>query len=136
LDLEISISKFKIITSTYQKPINLYLYIPALSAHPPSCCKALINGECKRHWTQNTPEDYQQLLQKFIKRLVHRGHSIANISPLLIQVAATLDANLSTTSNKKENVEALYIHWSYHPKDLQRRDIRVAYNAALAPILS
>jgi len=39
LDLNITLSRSKISTSTYQKEMNLYLYIPPKSAHPPSCFK-------------------------------------------------------------------------------------------------
>jgi hypothetical protein len=67
LDLEISIQGNTITTKTYQKDMNLYLYIPPLSAHPPSCFKGLITGEVRRHWLQNNLEDFQQLLLKFIE---------------------------------------------------------------------
>jgi hypothetical protein len=45
LDLNITINKGKITTSTYQKDMSLYLYIPPRSAHPSSCLKGLLHGE-------------------------------------------------------------------------------------------
>jgi len=45
LDLNVSIQNSTITFSTYQKPLNLYLYLPPLSAHPPSCLKGLIKGQ-------------------------------------------------------------------------------------------
>jgi hypothetical protein len=60
LDLNIYIQQSRIMTSTFQKKLNLYLYIPPHSAHPPSCLKGLINGELLRYWTQNpNPNDFQ-----------------------------------------------------------------------------
>jgi len=53
LDLNIKIIDSKIVTATFQKPLNLYLYLPTNSAHPPSCFKGLITGELKRFWLQN-----------------------------------------------------------------------------------
>jgi len=41
LDLQLTIKNNNIQSSTYQKPMNLYTYIPSLSAHPKSCFKAL-----------------------------------------------------------------------------------------------
>jgi hypothetical protein len=37
LDLNISIDNTRIVTTTYQKELNLCLYILPCSAHPPSC---------------------------------------------------------------------------------------------------
>ena len=43
LDLTISINKnLTISTKTYQKPMNLHLYIPPHSAHPPGMVKSLV----------------------------------------------------------------------------------------------
>jgi hypothetical protein len=45
LDLNLNLQYSRIYTKTYQKEMNLYLYIPAHSAHPPSCLKGLMSGE-------------------------------------------------------------------------------------------
>ncbi|KAL7550561.1 hypothetical protein ACHAWF_013783, partial [Thalassiosira exigua] len=44
LDLNIEIEGKRIVTSTYQKPLNLYLYLPGPSAHPEGCIKGTIFG--------------------------------------------------------------------------------------------
>jgi hypothetical protein len=69
LDLNIHLHNSKITTSTY---MNLYLYIPPLSVHPPSCLKGLIAGEMRHYWLQNDPADYKAILLKFIERLLDR----------------------------------------------------------------
>jgi hypothetical protein len=76
LDLQQLLHNGRITTSTYQKELNLYLYIPPLSAHPSSCFKGLINGEIFRFWVQNSPQNFIILLPKFIERLAARGHTI------------------------------------------------------------
>jgi hypothetical protein len=91
LDLNISIKDNSITTSMFQKMMNLYLYIPPLSSHPPSCFKGLIAGELRQYYLQNNTEKFQEILAKFIGRLLDRGHSIEDISPLLLQVANNLD---------------------------------------------
>jgi hypothetical protein len=76
LDLNIQLENSTIMTETYQKSMNLYLYIPPLSAHPQSCFKGLIHGEVRRYWIQNNPSNFQAILLKFIQRLIHRGHTL------------------------------------------------------------
>ncbi len=59
LDLDIQLQNKRFIFKTYQKDMNLYLYIPPSSAHPPSCFKGLIAGELRRYWLQNNPNNFQ-----------------------------------------------------------------------------
>jgi len=81
LDLTLSIVNGKIISKTYQKPLNLYLYIPPLSAHPPGCFKGLISGELSRYWSQNTKvSDFIQITSEFIIRLCQRGHQLQDLN--------------------------------------------------------
>jgi hypothetical protein len=82
LDLNISIENNSITTSTFQKTMNRYLYIPPLSSHPPSCLKGLIAGELRRYYLQNNTENFQEILAKFIGRLLDRGYNIEDISLL------------------------------------------------------
>jgi hypothetical protein len=67
LDLNITIKNSFLEFSTYQKPMNLYLYLPPLSAHPLSCLQGLIRGELKRYWLQNNIENFKELVIKFIQ---------------------------------------------------------------------
>jgi hypothetical protein len=125
LDLKISVQNQKIITSTYQKEMNLYLYIPPLSAHPNSCFKGLIHGELKRYWLQNSPTKFTKLVTKFIERLLLRGHTIENLMPILKQAANKIDSEYATNNS-------LFIHWEYQPNGIQGRHIRANYNDTLA----
>jgi hypothetical protein len=135
LDLNISIVNSSISFSTYQKPLNLYLYIPPSSAHPTSCLKGLIKGELQRYWSQNATKDFEDLATKFIERLHARGHSLSNLQHILLQAASSLDKTQATTQLKKNNDSnsTLFLHWIHHPKDLQRQDIRHMYESILQP---
>jgi len=111
--------------------MNLYLYIPPLSAHPPSCF-GLIFGEIRQYWLQNTPEKFQGLLSKFIQRLVNRGHHLHTLTQILTKAASTLDSRLQNHDTpKKDDDNTLYIHWQYHPNSLQCSDIRQIFNKTL-----
>jgi hypothetical protein len=134
LDLNSKLHQSVIHTSTYQKSLNLYLYIPLRSAHPPSCLKGLISGELRRYWLQNSPDNFKIIVIKFIERLIDRGHSLQDLSPLFTNAAATL-ANEAHRSPPVLHSKVLYIHWVFHPNRLQRSDIRMAYNKTLQPLL-
>jgi len=134
LDLHLQLSGTTIITSTHQKDLNLYLYIPPRSAHPPSCLKGLIAGEMRRYWLQNNTENFQTILTKFIKRLTDRGHRIDDLIPLLHQAAITIDSN-TTRNTTANNSYTLFIHWKFNPFDIQRSDLRRYYNSTLEQLL-
>jgi len=135
LDLNIKILDNKVQTSTFQKTSNLYLYLPPKSAHPSSCLKGLITGELKRYWSQNTPDNFKEMLANFIHRLLQRGHTIPNLTPLLLKAATTLDNTCNLAASNGNATNTLYLHWPYHPKGLQRQQIRRLYDATLKPAL-
>ena len=54
LDLTLTIDGNRIVSKTFQKKMNLYLYIPAASAHPEGCIKGTIFGLIRRYHAQNT----------------------------------------------------------------------------------
>jgi hypothetical protein len=135
LDLNMKIENSKILASTHQKPMNLYLYIPPPSAHPPSCLKGLIIGEMKRYWQQNNEQDFKSMLSKFIVRLTERGHNINTLTPIL-QDAATIIDKKPIITPQAANDNTLFIHWVYHPHGIQRQEIRRIYDETLKPFLS
>jgi hypothetical protein len=134
LDLEISIINGVIKTKTFQKGMNLYLYIPPLSAHPKSCFKGLIMGETLRYWNQNSnKEDFINIMTSFISRLHARGHQPHQLIPML-QAAASMIDNRNTAPNnnpKSQSDSTLFIHWKFHPSDISRNTIRNIYNNTL-----
>jgi hypothetical protein len=134
LDLNITIEGSAITTSNFQKAMNLYLYIPPQSSHPPCCFKGLIAGELKRYFIQNNKEDFEKILTNFIGRLLDRGHTLENLCSLLLQAAARTDRPPSIC-NQEENSSTLYIHWNFHPKGIQRQTLRKLYNSTLKDII-
>lgn len=73
--------------STFQKPLNKYLYIPFESFHPGSNKKAFIRGELMRY-TRNssTFEAFSETRAKFWKRLRLRGYPIRFLLPIFREV--------------------------------------------------
>ena len=73
--------------STYQKPLNKYLYIPFESFHPASNKRAFIRGELMRY-TRNssTFKAFSETREKFWKRLRLRGYPVGFLLPLFRKV--------------------------------------------------
>jgi hypothetical protein len=134
LDLNIKLINSKIFTSTFQKSLNLYLYLPPRSAHPPSCLKGLIAGKMRRYWIKNSQDGFTEILKKFIICLTERGHQLKDIIPILQQTAAQLNITCSHKT-PKSNLNTLFIHQTYHPHGIQRSDIRNLYSQILESLL-
>jgi hypothetical protein len=81
LDLDITLrpdGRFSF--TTYQKELNLHLYIPEASAHSPDTLKGMIYGNLQRYWRQNTKhEDCIIMVQAFGRHITNRGHDIKTI---------------------------------------------------------
>jgi hypothetical protein len=134
LDLHFELKGSIIHTSTFQKELNLYLYIPPRSAHPPSCLKGLISGEMRRYWLQNNTKNFESMLEKFIIRLTDRGHLLQNLLPIFQHAARHL-GNVTLQKQQQKISDTLFIHQRYHPKGLKRKDIRDVYDETLKPFL-
>lgn len=142
LDLTISIHGNKLITKTYQKKMNLYLYIPPASAHPTGCIKGTIFGLVRRYHAQNTyRQDYINYVRLLYRRLKQRGWDKAYIRPLIIEAcnvaertsqAPTTPATLSQ-ANDEEN--RLFIHLVFHPDDIPRKRIQELYQIHCGDLL-
>ena len=86
LDLTITIKNGNITTSTYQKPLNLYQYIPPNSAHSRGMIKGMIYGMLQRFYRQNSNrEDYWTIAMLFYNRLKNRGWTREIIEPIFIE---------------------------------------------------
>jgi hypothetical protein len=146
LDLTISLEKGKILTRTFQKSMNLYLYIPPISAHPTSCFKGLIVGNFLRFRKQNKDDNFCTLIGNFAKHLLARGHTMKAIKNHFLQAAATTDKSKLQKLQQKPTIpsaeenspidpaianRSLYLHWKYHPEGIQRETLRKIYEATL-----
>ncbi len=59
-----------------------------------------------------------------------------NLTSLFSQAAASLDAISRHHRKTEDEEETLFIHWTYHPKGLQRSNIRQIFNKILQPHLT
>jgi hypothetical protein len=136
LDLTISFDPdHSLSTRTFQKAMNLYLYLCPSSSHPPGVWKGLIYGSIRRFWLQNSdPNDYKTVVSAFFRQLCDRGHDPEKLAPLFIEGANSVDRSLNTqtptrapnTPNQQDD-RPLFFHLQYHPLEVPNSEIHQAF---------
>ncbi|TMW68854.1 hypothetical protein Poli38472_001010 [Pythium oligandrum] len=105
---------------THQKPLNLYLYLPPHSAHPPGVLKGMIYGLVQKYRVQNTAdEDFRAIVQLLFKRLLHRGHKFDTLVSLFNSAVARLDQARSELKTTK-----IFFKIQYDPNGPSRQQLR------------
>ena len=136
LDLTIKIDSMgNITTETYQKPMNLFLYITPNSAHPPGLMKSLVFGLLNTYYIQNSKIDnFYKMIRLLFNRLQDRGHKAEDLQDLFLDAvdkiqqkySSTVDRNLQKVNDSSID-NCLYFHIPYHPRDISRKKIRDLY---------
>lgn len=128
MDLTISISPSNtIITTLYEKPSNLHLYIPPHSAHPPGLLSGLVNGtlyRLKRLCTD--PLDIQQKAQQFYHRLRARGYQKDVLLPFFRRAAQATSQAAATDPDPP-----IFFHVEYHPNGPAPHEIQKIWKETL-----
>ena len=132
LDLTLSIEDNHVVTTLFSKPLNLYLYIPPKSAHPPGVLTGLIFGSIHRIYTLcSSPADIRSRLQDFYRRLLARGYERPDILPLFQRGLANAKAHLANatvpTDQPPPSDPAFFFHMRYHPQDPTNSAIQYAW---------
>ena len=120
LDLTIKVEKGKLHTKTFQKRLNLYLYMPYKSAHSPFILRGLIFGLLKKYRRQHTNYDeFISLANNLMKRLLARGYH----TPIL---KSTLDLLAKPKyRHKKDHLNrSLFFSLEYNPNGPTNQLIR------------
>jgi hypothetical protein len=134
LDVTIRLdARMSIRFTLFEKPLNLYLYLPPHSAHPPGVLTGLVYGMIRRAYRLTTdPTDCQAYLRKFYTRLRYRGYSKDTLLPLFV---AGLANRAKPPRNKKRQSNSatttLYFHVPYHPANPPSSVLQEAYRTIL-----
>lgn len=133
LDLTITISGDKLVTTLYEKKRNLYLYIPPHSSHPKGVLTGLVFGQILRVCRLcSNKSDADEKINQFFSRLIARGHSKESLTPLFAKAEENAVCYLNRTSLDHEDrykqkvidsKQQIYFH-QYHPEDPPARDIQ------------
>jgi hypothetical protein len=147
LDLQLSIlPNRQIHLKSYQKPMNLYLYIPPGSAHPKNMLYSMIFGRLRAYYVQNTDtQDFLTMVKLLARRLVARGYSLQTLKPLFQQAATRLLKSDPRIPRPRTPIEPLddattpinpiIFHLKHHPRGITRQQVRSAYSETLEPML-
>ena len=131
LDLTITIKGGQLETRTYQKPMNLYLYLPPSSAHSPGVIKSTIFGLMSRYHAHNTHrKDYLHFVSLLFDRLLMRGWKQEDILPIFLDSALKIESRPTTqrAPKKDKSMDGMALmHLQYHPNDVTRQQIRRFY---------
>ena len=116
LDITISIDDTRICTTLFEKLLNLYLFIPPHSAHPPGVLNGLVLGNCHRIYTLcSDPTDIAQHLRRFYKRLKARGYKSEDLLPKFTRAhELALTPKLPKPPASMDSTR-IFLHLEYHP---------------------
>jgi hypothetical protein len=150
MDLTLTIKSDKIITTVYEKEMNLHLYLPPHSAHAKGVSNSLVSGQVLRYRRLCTFQaDADKKVSEFIQRLLARGHPEDSIRRLLAKAEASAADYLSCSNETRsalksikdmESGKKVRLHLTFHPEDPPSKDIQhlwrelVSYPAGEAPL--
>lgn len=134
LDLTINLHCGHLSTCLYEKALNLYLYLPPHSCHPPGVVKSLIVGRIQQiHKLTTRPEDRRRLASLLLERLHARGYSRSWLAPLFSSAlrATTRQTPSLTPSTTPPLEKPFYFHAQFHPHDAAAREIQRAFRSTM-----
>ena len=114
LDVTLSIRDGAIHHTMYEKVLNLYLYIPPSSSHPPGVLKGLIFGRLHQfNVLCSDLADKKSLATKLYQRLLYQGYNKSVLDPIFNESLANLSSKKEKPTRDFEN--SVILHTKYHP---------------------
>jgi hypothetical protein len=126
LDITIYIDKGTIVVRPYEKHLNLYLYIPPRSAHPPHGLHSLISGRITHIQRITTCKKVFRLyLNKLRTRLLSRGYSDAQILPAFVTAIQKPPYKTQQPQpNRSLHTPCVFLHYQHHPGNVPAKKIQ------------
>ena len=125
MDMTISFCEDWVVTLLYEKSMNLYLYIPPHSAHPPGVLTVIVSGNIRRfHSICSNQEDINRRIKYFYARLLIRGYQRDFLIPVFTEVITVARAPIKrgfvwrcTSYQDKDIKGCVLFHLTYNPRD-------------------
>jgi hypothetical protein len=133
LDLTIAIKPNGTIgTKLFEKKLNLYLYIPPHSAHPPGVTFGLIFGMIKRIFRLTTDTaDQKSAVTDLFRRLQARGHQATDILPMFLAALSNVSKPPRLPTTGDPDAPPLFLHLRYNPFDVPSKVIQATFRTYL-----
>ena len=120
LDLVVFWRDTRYLTRTYQKELNLHLYVPASSSHPPGILKGIVYGRVLKFWKQNSLwKDFADMCQKLFFDLQARGYAASTLVELFTEVITRIRSD----ALKPPAPRQLFLKIPYDPYGPSRKEI-------------
>ena len=142
MDLTLTVSDGAIHSTLFEKPQNLYLYLPPHSSHPKGPLQSLILGNILRiHRLCSSPQEVHKHTHAFFRRLVNRGHDTTTLTPLFQKATHNALAYMSRSDDdqntrhqrKQAKMDStIFLHLQYHPQDPTARDLQQIWHETVA----
>eukprot|EP00956_Cyclotella_meneghiniana_P030325 scaffold75834_cov36-Cyclotella_meneghiniana.AAC.1 len=142
MDLTISVVNGRIETKLFEKPMNLYLYLPPHSSHPRGVFTGLISGQIlrvRRLCTHKTDADSS--IRDFLDRLLARGHTRESLQQMFANAEANATSFLKRSHDERKQLKIqkrndsnnqLFFHLQFHPNDPTSREIQSIWRDTIA----
>ena len=116
LDITITIKDTHLHTTLFEKLLNLYLFIPPHSAHPPGVLNGLVLGNCHRIYTLcSDRDDISQHLRRFYARLIARGYKPKDLLPKFARALELANTPSLPKPPATMDPTRIFFHLEYHP---------------------
>ena len=139
LDVIVSLSNGTISTTIHEKDLNLHLYLPPSSCHPPGVLKGLIYGSFHRilRLTSKRPAQLA-CIRKLSRHLLCRGYDRKTLVSLFHAAHNHYLSNPPSLepTDKPNSIpeDAVLLHLPFHPRDLSSKHIQCYFrDLILAP---
>ena len=135
LDVTLTINNSRIDMCLFEKELNLHLYLPPSSAHPPGVLKGLIHGMIFRIIRLTSGNEKQkEFITALYRRLIYRGYSPQRIHSLFQESIHRIRHNVKNDNphevdRKQDN--PIILHVPYHPLLASSKKIQRVFNRTL-----
>ena len=132
LDVTLSIKNKRIETQLFEKELNLHLYLPPTSAHPPGVLKGLVHGMIFRIYRLCSEEQVQQdFVKALYRRLLYRGWTEKQLLPLFNESLRRVNNPTPRQQQNREDDNPLILHVPFHPLLPSSREIQTLFRRTL-----